>query len=243
MKVSLPLSLVLLFGLVGSAHALVEGQSLRDREVPQFGQIRSFQLWGCGATLIAPRVLITAAHCVDENPGRLHFEAPLGRRSNFGRRFKVESIKLYPLNPLARPGSHGSAGYVSHASVNHDLALLILKEPVTSVAPLEIAAEQSRVESPVQIFGFRDLQFRVSAPGFVRDVDLTSVEVEFDSSRSRAVGGDSGSPVLNAEGELIGILCKTILGTNRAYMADVTRARNWIRTIIDITNQELSTDD
>lgn len=92
----------------------------------------SFRVYGvpnmCSATLIAPRTLITAAHCVDPSlyPGspRIEFQAtnaPDARAAGSGDFIDVVDIRLHP-------------GW-SFRTSSRDLALLLLATPPAGVSP------------------------------------------------------------------------------------------------------------
>lgn len=96
-------------------------------------------LWGpvCGATLIAPDVVITAAHCVDGPP-------------------HVQGVRINGEERVAR-AVISNREYVRF--VGHDLAALVLEAPITSVTPAVVA------DVTANDAGFRYVGYGRTTPG------------------------------------------------------------------------------
>ena len=115
--------------LVAPAHAVVNGQPLKPSKAPWFVPAGI-----CGATLIAPDRLATAAHCVDP--------VDLG---------DFETIKVGGETrrgvAVALPSTwrEQSAGFA-----RDDVAIIKLDRPVTRVAPVPLA---TKVPAKVRILG------------------------------------------------------------------------------------------
>jgi hypothetical protein len=86
----------------------------------------------CTGTLIAPTVIVTAAHCIVPNPGQ---PTPTNIRVFFGRdQLPANPEDYIPVaraipNPAYRPNTLGSG---------EDAAILLLSSPVTKVKPLAL---------------------------------------------------------------------------------------------------------
>ncbi|XXX81609.1 trypsin-like serine protease [Sorangium sp. So ce134] len=107
-----------------------------------FGQI-------CTASLIAPKVLLTAAHCV--TPGKLDggtVTAFFGTDSFGEEGFWVNAVEAH----------HDPAYDRTNKEAGHDVAVVILEEPV-AIQPLpynRAPVTEDRVGEPVRLIGFGD---------------------------------------------------------------------------------------
>ncbi len=153
----------------------------------------------CTAALIAPTVLVTAAHCVDapHHPGYLYGVFPGEDASVYPR--------LVDLEPhlLAVTAVHAHPAYNPAAPFHADIAVVILAQPLTGVTPLGLwrGPVTGLVGAPARIVGYG--QQVVGTPASTRR-QATTVVAGLDPDDTIAVGapghvtciGDSGGPAL-----------------------------------------------
>jgi len=102
----------------------------------------------CGATLIAPNVAMTTAHCIYRNR-----EAPLafgvGELSD-KRQFGVEEIHYHPNVHLE------AEGFIDpiHTLRMYDLAYVVLSEAVPDVEPAELGTSKPEAECNVKLIAY-----------------------------------------------------------------------------------------
>lgn len=155
----------------------------------------------CGATLVSPNVVVTAAHCVQSAPndrwvfgvGELGSKAP----------YEVVSVRVHPKFHEAPT----SAVDVRYFLKNFDLATVVLARPVTGVTPATLPSEAARMGCSYRAIGYRaDATSRGRRRGAdacvgVR-VDLGGdpiFEVHPAGASALCNGdGDEGSPVVTA---------------------------------------------
>ena len=202
----------------------------------------------CTATLIAPDVVMTAGHCVDEYP-LTYGLFPLDSHS-FCVSFESDLAWMTAQGNTDLPDDAAcSSGFVAHQDFDiqgmdgsvdgmaeyDDIALVFLEEPVTDRAhawlPTEEEAEAiveqlvvdivgygQRDAAPMDPFGAPPEPLRFWGESFVNEVADYELQIGGDASTTRKCHGDSGGPSYAQIG--FGPETERVIGvTSHAYSA------------------------
>lgn len=195
-------------GLAGNTAAIVAGTPITGesavvavvRRRLSCGETPSTVL--CSGTLVAPRVVLTAAHCVLD-------EAPRGSLEVFfGDELGADGAYVVVLRQTVHPDFDDETS-------RDDLALLLLAAdaPVESLPLPTVSVDDLPMGSPLRAVGFGQTGRTVRDSGTKREGILTLSEVRggaFDATANPSMTcvGDSGGPVfadIDGVAQLVGV--------------------------------------
>lgn len=197
---------------LASAQSIVGGDPASPSDYPATGVITAGTRLRCTGTLIAPDVVLTAAHCA-EPPEIGHLDFTLDPDLGDGITAPVRALVAHQ-----HPDFDPSARYIDLTAARHDIGIVILTEPI------EVRMERvdpSRVLEPgveLGLCGYGRTEWTTAVAGAKRTAtvmldQLTSHEFATASVGPQPCGGDSGGPLFDQTGE-----SQTIVGVvSRAY--------------------------
>ena len=200
-----------------AAHAIIGGERVVGRDWSQTvcltypdadGNHRAF----CSGTLVAPNLVITAAHCLDGLADPLAVKVHVGNGSDAGEvegQFEIDAAEIHPLYRL-RDWEQGG-GYISaEANDTYDYAYLRLTKPIperfVEVIPVANAEEtklltQQGATVTVVGFGRRTDDEDAYKLGLKNKLELKveklvgETELQFQGTSDATINnGDSGGP-------------------------------------------------
>ena len=168
----------------------------------------------CGATLIAPNVVVTAAHCVTDAGATFAFGT-----GDVGSSPLVRVTERHT-HPKYHPEAVGGIDLV-HALRKYDVAYLVLERDVDFAKPAELIDEKPAVGCNVQAIGYRaegTTPVKKSTPACVLFRVTLGTDPIFEVHPQGFTAlcqadGDEGSPVVQRSGDrhvLVGIFVGSV---------------------------------
>jgi hypothetical protein len=209
----------------------------KDAKDPAVGMVWIRGGGFCSGTLVAPNVVLTAGHCVEQPV--TGFDTGEGKGTH--------DVGPRPAGGFAQHRVVDQVAHPSYQSLDQcpnptfDVALLRLAKPIAETAPLPLAADPPRAGATCRAVGYGvhddragvTVEQRRSATEKVLGVDDTSVHVR---RKSGIVDhGDSGGPLLCA-GAIAGVTScgndGSGPGHREAYYGRVDSIAQWIQDTI-----------
>jgi secreted trypsin-like serine protease len=155
-------------------------------DFPDCVAVGSANGWCCSGTVVAPNVVLTAAHCVDEGCGKRVFVGEDVAFPDAGRTIDVRSATVHPEYRLASPFG--------------DIAVLVLEDQV-DVAPRAIAPSDVLKNLPyVRVVGYGNTNFDgTKGYGRRRQVDVPLAGTSRDYGADQDTEFVAGAPNLNRD--------------------------------------------
>jgi V8-like Glu-specific endopeptidase len=161
----------------------------------------------CTATLITPRVVLTAKHCI-QRPGA---SGPtrastiyIGDGNTLGRGNVFYAQSVYTTPGVWREGSRGLEG----AIVGQDVAVIVLRTAVTTITPIPIrrTPPTALVGETITACGFGEIPSGSSGTKYTATGNVLSVEGDLIVVSSLICQGDSGGPLITPDDEVGGVV-------------------------------------
>jgi uncharacterized protein (TIGR03382 family) len=217
---------------------IIAGQASDPGEFPATGQLVIEDTMVCTATLIAPDVAITAAHCLD-TPAFGRFGFTLDADDGDG------TDNIIPVSVWHRhPEFDDRVEEFLDLSVRNDLGVILLERPILEVTPEQIAMPaEGELDPPgtqLALVGYGRTVWHLGGDAVKRDAQVVvdraeSHEFSTTASGPQACNGDSGGPLFadTPKGRrLVGLVSRAVgdsaMCDTGAIMTRVQPYADWI---------------
>lgn len=224
--------------IVGGTEVPEGGDALSPYIALIYGEKADGNSFICTGTFVSSTAILTAAHCVGEDPETMLVSKghePLTSGDDF---LDVKSTKIHEK-------------YTAGAQdARNDIALIFLKEPATGIKIATLDDYFGFTEGDLFAYGYgrtdglEDSENAYEDLGTLRKATLREERLSIydptllEYDQSNGVGlcyGDSGGPLLRADGRIVGIASGVVAGDdaddacrNKSYYTRVVSYQDWI---------------
>lgn len=189
MKITAHLFLSALVLVSLQAHAIIGGEKLDRNELPQVQMVKFSNTDNsesiCTATLIGPKTIITAAHCLVDKDADAEFSV------RGGGSVSIQKFIIHPgFNERLRNDGFAAQG---------DLAIGLLSDSVTSIEPITLSTQAPSVGNNNLVLGVGSPREEVRQFGYMNVTRVVDKEINFgkiERFKQTTAKGDSGGPIL-----------------------------------------------
>lgn len=187
-----------------STDAIVDGERTSNDEPAVVAVLNRFGGL-CTGTLIAPRVVLTAKHCV-QNPGASGPNAPSAFIIGIGDNINRLTQTFGATDVVTTPGVYTDRGGLGGALVGVDVALITLASPA-SITPIPVhrGAATDLVGDTMRAVGFGQIPSGSAGVKYRTTTRVSGLMGGVIYTPPAICQGDSGGPLLTLDGEVAGV--------------------------------------
>lgn len=224
----------------GVTSRILEGTNVPASTFPTVGEVGDASGTFCTGTLIAPNVVLCAAHCAAEDNGSQSLGDTQGRFKLGGVTYNTKKVVIHPTYK----------GFVGDQDGQFDVSVLILSTSVPNVTPTPMYRKSPVVGTLLTLAGYGELGNGNGGNGTypnagtiqtgtttLERVTQSFLHWTFEQGESDTAPGDSGGPAFIDEGGVRYIAGITSGGTgdgfnNSSYDTRVDAIAAWVDSVI-----------